>query len=94
MPEIIAPHTVQEYMQPEHPNEIPGVCKSSRVKFQMKQYCIRSMTGSKYAVDLYQLEDHGALHPDAHILSMKMQEEQPDVITAIMAQLSLKVILK
>ena len=52
------------------------------------------MTGSKYVVDLYQLEDHGALHPDAHILSMKMQEEQPDVITAIMAQLSLKVRLK
>ena len=74
-------------MQPERPNEIPGVCKSSRVKFQMKQYYIRSMTGYKYAVYLYQLEDHGALHPDAHILSMKMQEEQPDVITAIMAQL-------
>ena len=68
--------------------------KSSRVKFQMKQYYIRSMTGSKYAVYLYQLEDHGALHPDAHIVSMKMQEEQPDIITEIMAQISLKVRLK
>ena len=52
------------------------------------------MTGSNYAVDLYQLEDHGSLHPDAHILSMNIQEEQPDVITAIMAQLSLKVRFK
>ena len=81
-------------MQPEHPNEIPGVFKSSRVKFQMKQEYITSITGSNYAVDLYQLEDHGSLHPDAHILSMKMQEEKPDVITAIIAQLSLKVRLK
>ena len=81
-------------MQPERPNEIPGVYKSSRVKFQMKQDYIPSMTGSKYAVDMYQLEYHGALHPDVHILSMKMQEEQPDVITVIMAQLSLKVRLK
>ena len=67
VPEVIAPHTVQEYMQPEHPNKIPGVCKSSRVKFQMKQEHIHSITGSKYDVDVYQLEDHGALHPDAHI---------------------------
>ena len=58
-------------MQPERPNEIPGVCKSSRVKFQMKQDYIPSMTGSKYAVYVYQLEDHGALHPDVHILSLK-----------------------
>ena len=74
MPEVIAPHTFQEYMQSERPNETPGVCKSSRVKFQMKQDYIPSMTGSKYVVDLYQLEDHGALHPDAQIVSMKMQE--------------------
>ena len=94
MLEIIAPHTVQEYMQQELPNEIPEVCKSSRLKFQMKQDYIPSMTGSRYAVDMYQLEDHRSIHPDAHILSMKMQEEQTDVITAIMAQLSIKVRLK
>ena len=61
-------------MQPERPNEIQRVCKSSRVKFQMKQDCIPSMTVSKYAVDVYQLEDHRALHMDAHILSMKIHE--------------------
>ena len=91
VPEVIAPHTVQEYMQPERPNEIPGVCKSSRVKFQMKQEYIPSITVSKYAVYVYQLEDHGSLHTDSNILSMNIQEEQPDVITAIMAQLPLKV---
>ena len=74
-------------MQPERPNETPGVCKSSRVKFQMKQDYIPRMTGSMYDADLYHLEYHGALHPDVHILSIKMKEEQPDLITAIMAQL-------
>ena len=53
----------------------------------MKQDYIPRMTGSMYAVYLYQLEDHGALHPDVHILSIKMKEEQPDIIRAIMAQL-------
>ena len=52
MLEIIAPHTVQEYMQPERPNKIRGVCKSSRLKFQMKQDYIPIMTGSKYDVDI------------------------------------------
>ena len=48
------------------------------------------MTGSKYAIDVDQLEYYGVLHPDAHMLFMKMVEEYPDSITAIMTQLSLK----
>ena len=64
MLEIIAPHTLQEYMQPKYPNEIPGVRKSSRVNFHTKQYYIPIMTGYKYAVAVPQLEYHGALHPD------------------------------
>ena len=48
------------------------------------------MTRSKYAVSVAQLEHHAALHPDAYMLFMKIQEEQTDTITGIMAQLSLK----
>ena len=93
VPESIAPHIVQE-MKPELPKEIPGLHKSSRVKFQVKQDYMSSMTGSKYAVGVAQLEDHGALRPDAHMLFIKIQEEHPDTVTAIMAQLSLKEVLK
>ena len=36
--ESIETHTVQEYIKPEGPDEIPVVCKSSRVKFQIKPF--------------------------------------------------------
>ena len=72
---MIESHTVQEYMQPELPNELPGVRKYSRVKFQAKQDYIPITTDSKYAVAVSQLEDHGSLHPDAHMLFMQTQEE-------------------
>ena len=53
------------------------------------------MIGSNYAVTVVQLEDPGAIHPVAHVLFMQtMQEGQPDVIAAIITQLSLKVGLK
>ena len=81
-------------MQPERPNEISGVCKSSRVKFHMKQDYVPRMIGYKYSVDMYQLEDHKEINPDAHILSMKIQSEHKDVITAMMTQHLLKIILK
>ena len=44
------------------------------------------MTGSNYAVAVSQLDNHGVIHPDAHILLMKMKYEQPYIITAIMTQ--------
>ena len=62
-------------MQPERLNEIPGVSKSPRVKFQTKQYYTPIMIGSKYTISKAQLEDHRALHTDSHISLMKMQEE-------------------
>ena len=52
------------------------------------------MTGSKCAIAMDQLEDHGALRLDAHIFFTKMQEEKPYIITWIMTQLSLKAELK
>ena len=71
--ESIAPHTVQN-MKPECPKEIPGLRKSSRVNFQTKQDYISRMKGSKYAVIVAQLEDHGAIHPYAHMFFMEMQD--------------------
>ena len=61
-------------MKPERPNKIPGVRKSSRVTFETKQDYIPITPGYKYTIDVAQLEDHGALHTDAHILFMKMQK--------------------
>ena len=56
----------------------------------MKQYYTPIMTGSNYAVAVSQLEDHGAIHPYAHMFFIKtIQDEHPDVISAIMTQLSL-----
>ena len=81
-------------MQPEHPNEILGVRNYSRVKFHKKQDYMPSMTGSKYIVTRDQLEYHGALHMDVHMLFMKSQEEQPYTMTVIMIKLSLKAGLK
>ena len=39
----------------------------------MTQDCIPSMIGSKYALDVSQLVDCGALHTDAHMLIIQMQ---------------------
>ena len=79
----------------QDPVETPGVRRSTRVKFQTREPYVPSMTGSKYAVALAQLENHGALHPDSHHLFFQsMAENSPDVVAAIMTQLSLKVGLK
>ena len=68
--------------------------KSSRLNVQTKQDYIPGLKGSKYAVALSHLEDHGALYTDAHMLFMKTKEEQPYFITAVMIKLSLKAGLK
>jgi hypothetical protein len=78
------------------PDEIPGVRRSTRVKFQTKQDYVPSISGSsKYAYAVTQLETQGALHPDAHMFfQMHMYQSEPDVVAAIMTQLSLKAGLK
>ena len=78
------------------PDEIPGVRKSTRVKFQMKQDYIPSMLGSsKYAYAVTQLETKGVLHPDSHMFHQSdVYQSEPDVVAAIMTQLSLKAGLK
>ena len=45
-----APETVQEYIKPEGPYEVPEVLKSTRVKFQRRQNDVLITVGTKYAV--------------------------------------------
>ena len=67
---------------------------ANRASYYTKQDYIPTMIVSNYDVVVEKLEYHEALHMDAHMLFMKMQEEHPDIITAIMTQLSLKSISK
>ena len=71
--------------------DIPGVRRSTRIKFQPKEPYVPSMTCSKYAAttELPTIQDHVALHPDLHrqFCQVEMQEK-PDVVAVIMAQLS------
>jgi len=81
--------------QNEGPTEIPGVRRSSRVKIQAREPYVPSMTGSKYALASAQLHDYGVLHPDTHLLFCQCAiAEEPDVVAAIMTQLSLKAGMK
>jgi hypothetical protein len=53
------------------------------------------MTGSKYSYAVTQLETQGVLNPDAHICVQEYSyQAEPDVVAAIMTQLSLKAGLK
>ena len=86
-----------ESVQEQEPVETTGVRRSTRIKFQTREPYVPSMTGSKYGVAVTQLskQNYGALHPDAHMAFFQhMSMEQPDVVAAIMTQLSLKAGLK
>jgi hypothetical protein len=53
------------------------------------------MTGSKYYYAATQLESQEVLNPDAHIfVEDDFYQDEPDVVAAIMTQLSLKAGLK
>jgi hypothetical protein len=53
------------------------------------------MTGSKYWYAVNQLESQGVLYPDAHMFVQDdFYQAEPDVVAAIMTQLSLKAVLK
>ena len=73
------------------PDEIPGVRRSTRIKFPTKQEYISSISGkSKYAYAVTQLESHGALHPDARMFfQTHLYEAEPDVVAVMITQLSL-----
>jgi hypothetical protein len=83
---------------PENPVEIPGVGRPTRNRKPVDSY-IPSMTGQRYAyavTQLDKLEDQTVLHPNAHMFFQdeRLQPAEPDVVAAIMTQLSLKAGLK
>jgi hypothetical protein len=53
------------------------------------------MSGSKYSYAVTQLESQGFLNPDAHMFVQEdFYQAEPDVVAAIMTQLSLNAGLK
>jgi hypothetical protein len=77
------------------PAQAPELRRSTRVRSQTNQGYISSISGSKYSYAVTQLESQGVLNPDSH---MTVQEDfyqaEPDVVAAMMTQLSLKAGLK
>jgi hypothetical protein len=66
-----------------------------RVRAQASQGYTPSMTGSKYSYAVTQMESQGVINPDAHMFMQDdFYQEVPDVVAAIMTQLSLKAGLK
>ena len=73
--------------------QIPGVRRSTRVRIQRSEndYVPSMSGGSRYAYAVMQLEKQGVLHPNAHMFFQNdMYQSEPDVVAAIMTQLSLK----
>ena len=49
------------------------------------------MSGSKYSFAVKKLERQGVLHPDANMFVQEdFYQEEPDVVAAVMTQLSMK----
>ena len=78
----------QEVPKDDTPELIPGVRRSQRVRTQTKQYYVPSMSGTKYETIMAQLEQHGTLHPNAHMFFNQALEEKPTIVSVIMTQLS------
>jgi hypothetical protein len=73
------------------PSQAPGLRRSTRVRSQMNQGYTPNMSGSKYFYAVTQLESKGVLNPDAHMFVQEdFYQAEPDVVAAIMTQLSLK----
>jgi hypothetical protein len=72
------------------PAEPHGTHRSARVRTQTKAYK-PSMQGTRYSYAMTQLESQGVLNPDAHMFVQEdFYQADPDVMAAIMTQLSLK----
>lgn len=66
----------------------------TRNRKQESRY-VPSMTGTKYSYAVTQLEEQNVVHPDAHMfMQHDFYQAEPDVVAAIMTQLSLKAGLK
>ena len=110
VPHVQLPDTVESAgvpTQPAQPAESAGVRRSTRIRNPTKDY-VPSFTGSKYASAVQflelqekmgkaiaEMESGEVMHPDAHLSFFQtMCEEEPDVVKAIMTQMSLKAGLK
>jgi hypothetical protein len=89
--ELAAPAMPTPVVTPVH---APGLHISTRVRTQPKQAYIPSMTGSKYSYAVTQLETHVVLNLDVHMFVQDdFYQAEPDVVAAIMTQLSFKAVL-
>jgi hypothetical protein len=79
----------------QEPVHLPELRRSTRDRTQTNPGYVPSLTGSKYLYAVVQLESHGVLHPDAHMLTQHdFYQSGPDVVAMAMTQLSLKARLK
>jgi hypothetical protein len=77
------------------PAYAPGLHRSTRARAHAKQAYTLSMTVSKYSYAVTQLDTQGLLNPDAHMFVQEdFYQAEPNVVAAIMTQLSLKACLK
>jgi hypothetical protein len=92
-------------VQEEPASEMPAPCalplqandlrRLTRVRSQTNQGYTPSMSGSKYAYAVTQLESQGVLNPDAHMFVQEdFYQSEPNAVAAIMTQLSIKAGLK
>jgi hypothetical protein len=80
---------------PVAPPSAPKLRRSTRARTQATQGYTPSMTGSKYSYAVTQLDSQGVLNPDAHMFVQEdLYQAEPDIVAAIMTQLSLKTGLK
>ena len=100
-PTHIEAERTQEVQIPEaqvpviEPVQLPGLRRSTRIRSQVKPSYVPSLKGSKYSYAVTQLESQGVLNPDAHMFVQDdFYQAEPDIVSAIMTQLSLKVGLK
>jgi hypothetical protein len=91
----VVPAQAVPVLAPVAPPAETGFCRSTRVRTQASQGYTPSMTGSKYSYAVTQLESQGVLYPDAHMFVQDdFYQAEPDVVAAIITQLSLKAGLK
>jgi hypothetical protein len=77
------------------PAQVPGLRRSTQVRSQANQRYTPSMSGSKYSYAVTQLESQGVINPDPQMfVEEDFYQAEPDIVAAIMTQLSLKVGLK
>ena len=73
----------------------PALRRSTRNRAPPKKYEPSLTSGTRYAYAVTQLETHGAFYPDSHMfVQPAFYQADPDVVAAIMTQLSLKAGLK